>query len=421
MPMPFSIQTSVSWLMVCNCLTRLVSSEDTTIYGGTQEDILLHPSRQLTNAFTFSWRKDQEYLAKFKNNNVFYYGAYDQRAQLFLNGTIKLENVSKNDSGLYMHEAHDKEGRLVNQERIHVEILDPVSKPLVTGCHTGEGKMTLSCSSEKGDNLSFGWILNGSVVSSSCNHTVERNATGKIYCFGENKISRELSDPVNLLCLDPVSKPLVTTCHTGEGKMTLLCSSEKGDNVSFGWILNGSVVSSSFNLTVDRNVTGKIYCFGENKISRELSDPINLLCLGHRTKVIKMTSGIVTFSAILLLLFCGALKGKFHAGTCILKNANILKNKRCPKETSTAVKAQPNIYIADDDIYVEMKLQEKSPSSGTEKISSPSETRPEEGTVNENFEPEYVEMGRYAKRREVLSVSNVLLLTTENPEHGTHS
>ncbi|XP_039631786.1 uncharacterized protein si:ch211-132g1.4 isoform X3 [Polypterus senegalus] len=358
MPMPFSIQTSVSWLMVCNCLTRLVSSEDTTIYGGTQEDILLHPSRQLTNAFTFSWRKDQEYLAKFKNNNVFYYGAYDQRAQLFLNGTIKLENVSKNDSGLYMHEAHDKEGRLVNQERIHVEILDPVSKPLVTGCHTGE---------------------------------------------------------------DPVSKPLVTTCHTGEGKMTLLCSSEKGDNVSFGWILNGSVVSSSFNLTVDRNVTGKIYCFGENKISRELSDPINLLCLGHRTKVIKMTSGIVTFSAILLLLFCGALKGKFHAGTCILKNANILKNKRCPKETSTAVKAQPNIYIADDDIYVEMKLQEKSPSSGTEKISSPSETRPEEGTVNENFEPEYVEMGRYAKRREVLSVSNVLLLTTENPEHGTHS
>ncbi|XP_039631789.1 uncharacterized protein si:ch211-132g1.4 isoform X6 [Polypterus senegalus] len=280
MPMPFSIQTSVSWLMVCNCLTRLVSSEDTTIYGGTQEDILLHPSRQLTNAFTFSWRKDQEYLAKFKNNNVFYYGAYDQRAQLFLNGTIKLENVSKNDSGLYMHEAHDKEGRLVNQERIHVEILDPVSKPLVTGCHTGEG---------------------------------------------------------------------------------------------------------------------------------------------HRTKVIKMTSGIVTFSAILLLLFCGALKGKFHAGTCILKNANILKNKRCPKETSTAVKAQPNIYIADDDIYVEMKLQEKSPSSGTEKISSPSETRPEEGTVNENFEPEYVEMGRYAKRREVLSVSNVLLLTTENPEHGTHS
>ncbi|XP_051789704.1 T-cell surface antigen CD2 [Erpetoichthys calabaricus] len=205
MPMPFSTQTSVSWLMVCNCLTRLVSSENTTIYGGTQEDILLHPSRQLTNASTFSWRKDQQYLAKFKNNSVTYYEPYDQRVKLFLNGSIKLEKVSKNDSGLYMHEAHDKEGRFFNQDRIDVEILDPVSKPLVTACCTGEGKMTLLCSSEKGDNVSFGWILNGFVVSSSCNLTVERNVTGKLHCFGENKISRELSDPVNLLDL---GKPL---------------------------------------------------------------------------------------------------------------------------------------------------------------------------------------------------------------------
>ncbi|MGH0118671.1 UNVERIFIED_CONTAM: hypothetical protein FKN15_027754, partial [Acipenser sinensis] len=101
------------------------------------------------------WKKDSQKLAKFNNGKFTPYFGFENRAEVFPNGTLKLAMINNNDTGLYLLEVFNKEGINILKESIHLHT--QVSQPEKNSTCEKPGEAELVCAVEEGDSVYFHW------------------------------------------------------------------------------------------------------------------------------------------------------------------------------------------------------------------------------------------------------------------------
>ncbi|XP_058852595.1 uncharacterized protein LOC117431021 [Acipenser ruthenus] len=91
----------------------------------------------------------------FKNGRFMPYFGFENRAEVFPNGTLKLAMINNNDTGLYLLEVFNKEGINILKESIHLHT--QVSQPEENSTCVMPGEAALVCAVEEGDSVYFHW------------------------------------------------------------------------------------------------------------------------------------------------------------------------------------------------------------------------------------------------------------------------
>ncbi|CDQ80693.1 unnamed protein product [Oncorhynchus mykiss] len=143
------------------------------------------------------------------------------RVHFFINnGTFRLNNTRRNDSGEYLLEKHESDGRSsgIRGLQLFIEVTypssptAPVSSPQLSSECQSHGEMRVSCSSE-GDGPQYSWTLNGQTLNDTDappynmtnTITLKKGLSGDLTCTVRNNInsdtvSRRISHcPGNLL------------------------------------------------------------------------------------------------------------------------------------------------------------------------------------------------------------------------------
>ncbi|XP_038132823.1 contactin-4-like [Cyprinodon tularosa] len=145
----------------------------------------------------FHWTKDQSVILRWINNNILF-RAKESKVLFFPNnGTVRIKNLSRTDSGQYKLEMFDKGGRQIGQRTLQFYVQAPVSSvQLVLKC-LSQGQRNVSCLCE-GDSPQYSWMLDGypltdSEIFSRNNESniiiLGGNISGNLACFVKNQIS----------------------------------------------------------------------------------------------------------------------------------------------------------------------------------------------------------------------------------------
>ncbi|XP_021439355.2 hepatocyte cell adhesion molecule isoform X2 [Oncorhynchus mykiss] len=123
----------------------------------------------------------------------------EDRVHFFINnGTLRLNNTRRNDSGEYLQETFNSAGRLSGIRGLQLFIEAPVSSPQLSSECLSHGEMKVSCSSE-GDGPQYSWTLDGQTQrdtrASSDNETntitLKKGLSGNLTCTIRNYISSD--------------------------------------------------------------------------------------------------------------------------------------------------------------------------------------------------------------------------------------
>ncbi|XP_044079553.1 uncharacterized protein LOC122888777 [Siniperca chuatsi] len=101
---------------------------------------------------------------------VIVHDKYINHSTCFTNGTFKLHNARKTDSGDYKLQTYASDGKLLQTINKHLEIQAPVSKPAVSQMCLSPEQMNISCSSE-GDGVEFILTLDGLLLMQTTGHS----------------------------------------------------------------------------------------------------------------------------------------------------------------------------------------------------------------------------------------------------------
>ncbi|XP_064921424.1 T-cell surface antigen CD2 isoform X2 [Columba livia] len=103
------------------------------IYTAVNESVFLHIAVAAENIYDATWLRDRKKLLQLKDNKVKYYVNKDQcRCKVFLNGTLRIERVVKEDSGKYTVTVYQKDGKLSAEEDKTFIVQEPVPQPILS-------------------------------------------------------------------------------------------------------------------------------------------------------------------------------------------------------------------------------------------------------------------------------------------------
>nr|XP_046181179.1 T-cell surface antigen CD2-like isoform X2 [Oncorhynchus gorbuscha] len=120
------------------------------------------------------------------------------RLHFFINnGTFRLNNTRRNDSGEYLLEKYDSEGKSSESRELQLFIEAPVSSPQLSSECLSHGEMRVSCSSE-GDGPQYSWTLDGQTLNDTDappdnktnTITLKKGLSGDLTCTVRNNINR---------------------------------------------------------------------------------------------------------------------------------------------------------------------------------------------------------------------------------------
>ncbi|XP_039871564.1 hepatocyte cell adhesion molecule-like isoform X2 [Simochromis diagramma] len=144
------------------------------------------------------------------------------------NGTFRITNLSRTDSGDYTLQTFDSDGKSSGVQILQLFFQAPVSSVLLVSECLSQGEMRVSCSSEGGDNPQYSWTLDGrtltdaEILSGNMKTnviTLKQHVSGHLACSVKNLVSK-------------VSKEQrLSTC----GFIFINCTSVNGTQVS-GWV-----------------------------------------------------------------------------------------------------------------------------------------------------------------------------------------
>ncbi|XP_071002467.1 CD48 antigen-like isoform X1 [Oncorhynchus clarkii lewisi] len=122
------------------------------------------------------------------------------RVHFFINnGTFRLNNTIRNDSGEYLLEKLESDGRLSGIIGLQLFIEAPVSSPQLSSECLSHGEMKVSCSSE-GDGPQYSWTLDGQTVrdtetspgeETNTTITLKKGLSGDLTCTVRNTINSD--------------------------------------------------------------------------------------------------------------------------------------------------------------------------------------------------------------------------------------
>ncbi|CAB1325227.1 unnamed protein product, partial [Coregonus sp. 'balchen'] len=112
------------------------------------------------------------------------------------NGTFRLNNTRRNDSGKYLLETYHTNGTFIWTSGLQLFIEAPVSSPQLSSECLSHGEMRVSCSSE-GDGPQYSWTLDGQTLRDTETSpgdetntiTLKKGLSGNLTCTVRNNIS----------------------------------------------------------------------------------------------------------------------------------------------------------------------------------------------------------------------------------------
>ncbi|XP_010169283.2 T-cell surface antigen CD2 [Antrostomus carolinensis] len=101
------------------------------IYSAVNESVLLNIAAS-GSIYHATWLRDRERLLQIKDRKVKYYVNKNEcRCKIFLNGTLQVEQVVKEDSGKYMVIVYQQDGKLKAEEETMLIVQEPVPQPIL--------------------------------------------------------------------------------------------------------------------------------------------------------------------------------------------------------------------------------------------------------------------------------------------------
>lgn len=73
-------------------------------------------NKNLLNGIDILWKRATVPVARLKKSTVFYYGDYENKANIFTNGTLRLDRIDDADTGPYSVVVSDANGRNIHSE-----------------------------------------------------------------------------------------------------------------------------------------------------------------------------------------------------------------------------------------------------------------------------------------------------------------
>ncbi|XP_070408279.1 T-cell surface antigen CD2-like isoform X2 [Nothobranchius furzeri] len=144
------------------------------------------------------WKKEGPMIVRWisKNNKTI---IRDNRVTFIPStGTVRINNLIRNDSGQYELGTFDSDGRSTAERTLLLSVEAGVSSvQLVSECWS-QGQMQVSCSSEEGDSPQYSWTLDGHTLTDSelfsgNNQTniiiLRQNISGRLVCSVRNRVS----------------------------------------------------------------------------------------------------------------------------------------------------------------------------------------------------------------------------------------
>ncbi|KAJ8348144.1 hypothetical protein SKAU_G00267330 [Synaphobranchus kaupii] len=228
-------------------------------YGALGESVFLHLGVA---------SKDAELRVNGKEKNILNYKSdkftrykLTNSSQFFINWTLRLDSVLKNDSEEYEVVVHSKEGILQFKSKIQLIIQAPLSEPVISQLCLPHGEVRVSCSSD-GDVTEYNWTLGhkpldgGAAYLKDEKNTVilKKNVSGNITCSVWNHVSHNLTTvrlsacPAPWICTLPNGTEVTVSMKTTEDFQSMLII--KVVLISIGGRENISVVCNNTSLTV---------------------------------------------------------------------------------------------------------------------------------------------------------------------------
>ncbi|CAI5652016.1 unnamed protein product [Oreochromis niloticus] len=125
------------------------------------------------------------------------------------NGTFRLSDLSRNDSGNYTLQTFDSDGRSTGERTFQLFIQAPVSSVLLLSECLSLGERRVSCSSEGGDSPQYSWTLDGRTLTDaellsgnneSNNITLKQHVSGRLVCSVKNNVSNVSKEQRIYIC-----------------------------------------------------------------------------------------------------------------------------------------------------------------------------------------------------------------------------
>ncbi|CAI5652047.1 unnamed protein product [Oreochromis niloticus] len=162
--------------------------------GGTVNIQLMDSTSEIPR---YQLSKNSLKILDVKKNNVIT-KIKEQRCLIFPgNGTFRLSNLKRNDSGSYTLQTFNSDGRTSGEWTLQLFIQAPVSSVLLVSECLSQGEMRVSCSSKGGDSPHYSWTLDGrtltdaelSVNNETNNITLKQHVSGRLVCSVRNNVS----------------------------------------------------------------------------------------------------------------------------------------------------------------------------------------------------------------------------------------
>ncbi|KAM6417091.1 T-cell surface antigen CD2 [Pluvialis apricaria] len=153
------------------------------------------------SVYDATWVRDRIKLLQIKDKNVKYYANKEQcRCKVFLNGTLQIRQVVKEDSGTYKVTVYQPDGKLKAEEYTVFTVQEPVPQPILSAECRNKTVSVVCEVKQKTKNETFTMELTQDKIKK-----IQKNATrlemhmrssGTFRCVVKNQVSEKMAEKV---------------------------------------------------------------------------------------------------------------------------------------------------------------------------------------------------------------------------------
>nr|XP_023398859.1 carcinoembryonic antigen-related cell adhesion molecule 1 isoform X3 [Loxodonta africana] len=242
--------------------------ESVPLNAAEGNDVLLLLSNPPEDIFVYIWYKGE---STGNNDRIVSYAsqvqiqalgpAYTGRETIYHNGSLLIQNVTLNHSGVYTLQITTMFGptEIAGQIRVYPALPTPFIISNSSNPVEDQDSVTLTCYPET-QNTTYLWLINNQSLPetdrlelSSDNRTltvysVTRNDTGSYECRTRNEVNSRRSDPFILNVLYGPDTPTISPSYwyyPPGANLILSCNATSNPPAQYSWLINGTYLQST--------------------------------------------------------------------------------------------------------------------------------------------------------------------------------